>query len=730
MKLRSKLFLGVGLLFLAMTILMYFVPILFIRKDVARATREINGLLIKDHQELASTQKTWLKSVLDYIKQNIDSLLFSIHEDNRLSQKIDFEKQNSSKEIWSALARIIAYDPSVGFVQAHAPQLNQTAVLTPDLAKLYSVDKISEEKGAVLLSISSEEFERKDFIGIPIPKAVQTDPNHTLYALISPERAVSELSEVNTEIAQLTPEFIQKKLSESERLAHAISEANEGFSWAIKSEMIRDLTPFFVEGLSLNGGGNLFVPEGLARMDQKGYGYVILSQEVFSTEPLFDDVSYYNQNRPLEEKPSIAKGTVLITIPDKGAAYVGNTIRLGGTYLTIASPLSILGQQLSLSSNKMIVIQVKENVWLGYNEKGQRIPENQIQALVSSPSFHDRKNHIRIATLENGGLVFYDFNVFDGEASIVRTLKSLEGNLSNRLSTQLLLIAIGTMVLVLLFIGRFIFTIINPIAQLANATELVAWGKYDEIVLPDTKNRQDEVAILSHSFGEMVTGLQEREKIRGVLDKVVSKDVAEEILKAQIHLGGEDREVTMLFGDIRGFTELSAKQTPQKIIEILNVCMTKISRVIEGEGGVIDKYVGDEVMAIFGAPTIVPDHALRAVSTGMLIIETLKKWNQERLAAGEPLVEMGMGIHTGIVVAGNMGAEDRLNYTVVGAHVNLASRLCDVAKPNQLIISGATLQEPNVESSFYTNALPPMNLKGFAKPIAIYEILGFKWEGS
>jgi adenylate cyclase len=185
----------------------------------------------------------------------------------------------------------------------------------------------------------------------------------------------------------------------------------------------------------------------------------------------------------------------------------------------------------------------------------------------------------------------------------------------------------------------------------------------------------------------------------------------------------------MLFCDIRGFSTLTADLSPQKTIQLLNACMTKVSRVIEGEGGVIDKYVGDEVMALFGAPASHPDHALRAVSTGMLIVETLKKWNEARVKAGEQIIfEMGIGIHSGLVVAGNMGAEDRLNYTVLGSNVNLASRLCAVAKRNQLIISAATLAEPNVKESFYTRSLPPITLKGFVEPVQIYEITGFKWE--
>lgn len=741
MKLRTKLFLGVGLLLFAMAIIMYIVPTIFIRKDVYKAAESIHDLLIKDHQQLVRSQQIWLEEVLEYIKQNNDSLLFMLYEDPQFRTKIAFNGHNNG-EVWIALAHIINYDPSIRFVQAHAPGIKKAAVISPGSTALYPIEKLTRENGSLLLSFSPEEGEQEPrvFVGIPLPKEIQSDEGYTLYALVNPQNAVEELAEVHEEIAKLTPQLMKKKMSETAKLEQAASETTAALEWAIKNDMIRELTPLYVEGLAQSKAGEPIVPEGLARVDQSGHGYVILTQEIYSTETSFDDVSYYEQHSPKKGDPPIAAGAVLVTEPREDSAYIGNTMFLDETYLTIASPLALLGQQLALSSNKMIILQVKQTFWLGYDENGSKLSQKAIRQLLASQAFGQEKGTVaadnkefyfsKIASLENGDLLFYDFHSLGGEESIVSTLLTLEDNLSSRISMQLSLIALGTMILVLLFIGRIGFTVIYPITKLASATQFVVAGRYAEVVLPDVADRKDEVAILTRSFADMVVGLQEREKIRGVLDKVVSKDVADEILRTQIHLGGEDRVVTMLFCDIRGFTELSAHFSPQKTIQILNVCMTKVSRVIEGEGGVIDKYVGDEVMAIYGAPTTHPDHALRAISSGMLIIETLKKWNQERAAAGEPLVEMGIGIHTGLVVAGNMGAEDRLNYTVVGAHVNLAARLCEVAKPNQLIVSAATLAEPNIEASFYAQALPPISLKGFSEPVPIYEIIGFKWEES
>lgn len=289
--------------------------------------------------------------------------------------------------------------------------------------------------------------------------------------------------------------------------------------------------------------------------------------------------------------------------------------------------------------------------------------------------------------------------------------------------------AVGfTLLFISFFVWSVTFWVITPLIKLSEATDPIMKGKYDEAEIPIVGRRQDELAKLTRSFDHMVQGLKERENIRAVLDKVVSREVADEILKNRIQLGGEDRVVTMLFSDIRGFTALTEQFSPQKTISLLNLYMTRMSRVIESEGGLIDKYVGDEIMALFGAPVFHAEHALRALSAGMLMIETINLMNAERKQQGEPLFEMGIGIHTGLVVAGNMGAEDRLNYTVLGRNVNLAARLCDVAKAGQLLISEHTLREPSIQSSFIVKQLDPITLKGFLDPVRVYEVVGFRWE--
>ncbi|MCC5832236.1 MAG: adenylate/guanylate cyclase domain-containing protein [Chlamydiales bacterium] len=743
MKLRTKLLLGVGLLFFLMAIVMYFLPTFLVRRDVVTAADQVHALLIKEHRQLLKSQELWLENESRRTLQNLNSILYILYEEPAFSDTLVFKKNNSLLNVWQGVARVAGYDPEIGFVQAHSPKINQTALVLPHTAEMYPIVKIGEKEDMALIAMRQKDEEKvphKLYLGIVLPEDYQNERGYTLYALIDIDKA-EEVEPVLKEISELHPEKIKPYLDKAEELlSDQVERDPSAYFWAIKINLIRTLTPLVLEGFLIEHTEEEYIPAGIGRLDASETGVALLADDVYRTTPLFDDSLYYETHPPHPDDPPLAEGSALVTISGGNHAFVANTLLLKNTFISIGVSFSHVMRQLALSSNQTILLNVNREFWLGFDENGQKLDEIRVEEIVKGGlfdqngetfTFNDQLfSSVRIGNFYDGNLVFYAVRPMERDQSIIGTLFALENKLSNRISLQLSLITVGTMILVLLFIGRIGFTVIYPVTKLAQATEDVVSGRYGEIYLPDVGKRKDEVATLIRSFSSMVEGLREREKIRGVLDKVVSKDVAEEILRTQIHLGGEDRIVTMLFSDIRNFTELVEKATPQKTIEMLNGCMTKISRVIEGEGGVIDKYVGDEVMAIFGAPTSHPDHALRAVASGMLIIETLKQWNQERILRGEPALEMGIGINTGLVVAGNMGAEDRLNYTVLGSNVNLASRLCHAAKPNQLIISEATLAEPNVAESFIVKSLEPIVLKGIKKPVSIYEVVGFKWEGA
>ncbi len=178
----------------------------------------------------------------------------------------------------------------------------------------------------------------------------------------------------------------------------------------------------------------------------------------------------------------------------------------------------------------------------------------------------------------------------------------------------------------------------------------------------------------------MSAGLAERDRVRDLLGKVVSPEVAAELLRKDVTLGGEEREVTVLFSDLRNFTSMSERLTPQEMLGILNRYFTRMDGIIEKHGGVVDKHMGDGLMALFGAPLANPDDADRAMKAALEMSEALDDLNWKWQKRGLPAIGVGIGINTDVVVAGNMGSETRLNYTVIGDGVNLASRLEGLTK--------------------------------------------------
>jgi adenylate cyclase len=262
----------------------------------------------------------------------------------------------------------------------------------------------------------------------------------------------------------------------------------------------------------------------------------------------------------------------------------------------------------------------------------------------------------------------------------------------------------------------------RPVKRLVDATRKLVDGDYG--VRVDARQR-DELGQLGSAFNSMVEGLQEKEKIRSVLQKTVSKEIADELLKrGQINLGGEERSVTVLFSDIRGFTTISEGLEPPKLVEQLNAYFKRMDQAILAGHGVIDKFVGDAIMALFGAPVAGPDDAANALRAALGMIAALDSLNAERAAAGLPAWKNGIGVNTGHVVAGTMGSEDRWSYTVIGDSVNLASRLEGLTKHYgaRVLVSRATKEA--AKGAFVYRTLDMVRVKGKSEPVEVFELLG------
>ncbi len=279
----------------------------------------------------------------------------------------------------------------------------------------------------------------------------------------------------------------------------------------------------------------------------------------------------------------------------------------------------------------------------------------------------------------------------------------------DRIQSAVWVVGLGALLLSLLLGVVLSRGLARPVRALVGATERVRRGEYDfRVEVPS----RDELGTLGEAFNEMIRDLGLKEKYRGVLDKVVSRDVAEEMLKGEVRLGGEVREVSTLFADVRGFTSIAEGLEPTEVVAMLNEWFDRAAAAVEAEGGVVDKFLGDGIMAIFGAPIAQEDHAPRAVRAALRMRDELEELNRRRTERGAAPLEAGIGISTGRVVAGNTGSQDRLNYTVLGEAVNLAARLCSEAGPGEILVSDATRQGVGEEADALEQA--PRRVKGLS----------------
>lgn len=221
---------------------------------------------------------------------------------------------------------------------------------------------------------------------------------------------------------------------------------------------------------------------------------------------------------------------------------------------------------------------------------------------------------------------------------------------------------------------------------------------------------------------------REKKKIRGAFQYYLNASVINEMLKdpAKLKLGGDKKDLTVLFSDIRGFTTISEKLSPQELVSLLNEYLTAMTNQVFAHDGLLDKYMGDAIMAVFGAPLSQTDHARRACLTALAMMRELRvlqeKWQNE----GRPAFDIGIGINSGDMVVGNMGSEMRFDYTVMGDMVNLGSRLEGTNKEygTNIILSEFTYEK--VKDDMCCRELDAVRVKGKVKPVKIYELLGEK----
>lgn len=303
---------------------------------------------------------------------------------------------------------------------------------------------------------------------------------------------------------------------------------------------------------------------------------------------------------------------------------------------------------------------------------------------------------------------------------------SLDKALEPLVASQKLMLIIGIGVAAIaLFIGIVIsHGVARPVAILADATREIASGNLNYEVKIKSK---DEMGLLAASFNEMTKGLKQKERVEGLFGKYLSPDVAKKVLAEQSIDGilkGEKAKLSVMFTDIRGFTPMSRGMDPQALINLLNSHFDESIDIIDRYGGTLDKFIGDAIMAFFGAPVHYDDYYMRAINAAVQMQRAAEKFNFQRKIDGKDPVHIGIGINTGDVVVGNIGSNKRLEYTVIGETVNIANRLCSVAKKGQIIISQSTYDL--LPNKTIAAPIEQVTLKGVAEPVTVYEVL---WKG-
>ncbi len=370
------------------------------------------------------------------------------------------------------------------------------------------------------------------------------------------------------------------------------------------------------------------------------------------------------------------------------------------------------------------------------NEEGTILAHEDRDTVVAATSFAAVPIVKEMATSKlNNGLTQYDYNGtsywgafrrldFGGLGVITYAEGSKWFEAVDRILKWNFLLMIAVICIAVIFVFFFARSFSEPVLRLATAAHEIENGNYLLNLKPETT---DEIGFLTQSFASMGKGLQERENLKVSFGRFVNKELAEMAMSGELELGGVSKEVTIFFSDIRGFTTISEKLEPEEVVEMLNQYMTEMVKCVHQTNGLVDKFIGDAVMAIWGALRPHGNDALNAVTCALAMRKQLLKFNRGRGSARKPVIRIGMGINTGPVIAGQMGSSDKMDFTVIGDAVNTASRVEHLNKTygTDILITDHTLDKAG-RNLFKVEEVDRVVVRGKSKPVTLYAVLGFK----
>jgi len=264
----------------------------------------------------------------------------------------------------------------------------------------------------------------------------------------------------------------------------------------------------------------------------------------------------------------------------------------------------------------------------------------------------------------------------------------------------------------------------RPIIDLVNGTVEIKQGNF---AFRSEKRSNDELGDLTLAFNDMAEGLRKKEVIQDAFGKYVNPEIVDMILKNPDSQWFQGKKIpaTVMFTDIRGFTAFSEKTSPEQVVSVLNDHFTIVTEIILKHGGHVDKFIGDAILAVFGTLLEYDDHAERAVRAALTLQQALLE-ERSRQNGELPPIRIGIGINSGEVIAGNIGSQQRMEYTVIGDTVNVASRLTDIAGPDEIIVSESTYL--TLGKMLHARRMDPVTVKGKLEPLEIFLVEGIASE--
>jgi len=422
-------------------------------------------------------------------------------------------------------------------------------------------------------------------------------------------------------------------------------------------------------------------------------------------------------------------GTVALLLLEQSSEALELEARKRGQFL--AESLARNARDPMLLEDDLVLGQVIETVAQESEVLVARVVDPQGQILMSSrPADTGRQARLagdeaQTIQIHGSNLVVasrMSFGEVDlGEAQVVLDLDAIVGSVLQRARRDVFL-ASGALLLVgVLFAIAVSGRITRPLVRLRMAVRALAAGDTSARVEVTTR---DEIAVLARAFNEMGESLNEKRKIETAFRRYVSDHVLQEVVDRgeAVQLQGERREVTVLFIDIRGFTQISSSIGPERLVGFLNEAFELITNRLLDHGATVDKYLGDAILAYMGAPISSSDHAERAVASAIAIQRSVAERNQGAEALGEPFerLDLGIGIQTGPVVLGNIGSELKMDYTAIGDPVNVANRLQKLAGPGEILITEDVAN--HLGSRLELKSLGTRELEGRDGPVTIYQV--------